>query len=53
LDVARVRAVAEVIGTKPIWLDANQSYSPSRFVQLLDELRDVPTFDSRAADEKS
>ena len=42
LDVARVHAVAEVIGTKPIWLDANQSYSPSRFVQLLDELRDVP-----------
>ena len=42
LDVARVHAVAEVIDTRPIWLDANQSYSPSRFVQLLDELRDVP-----------
>jgi muconate cycloisomerase len=42
LDSERVHAVADVIGGKPIWLDANQSYSPSRFLRLLDELRDIP-----------
>jgi muconate cycloisomerase len=43
LDSARVRAVAGAVGDKPIWLDANQSYAPSAFLRLLDEIRDVRT----------
>lgn len=43
LDGARVRAVAEAVGNKPIWLDANQSYSPSRLLKLLNEIHDVST----------
>ncbi|GAB3893000.1 enolase C-terminal domain-like protein [Kibdelosporangium lantanae] len=41
-DVAAVRAVAEVAGGKPIWLDANQSYRPSALRELLDAIVDVP-----------
>lgn len=41
-DVAAIRAVAEVAGGKPIWLDANQSYRPSALRELLDAIVDVP-----------
>lgn len=41
-DVAAIRTVAEVAGGKPLWLDANQSYSPSAMVRLLDSVKDVP-----------
>lgn len=43
LDAARIRAVAAVAGDKPLWLDANQAYVPSRFLRLLDDVRDVST----------
>lgn len=40
-DSARIRAVAEVTDGKPLWLDANQSYTPSNLIRLLEEIRDV------------
>jgi muconate cycloisomerase len=40
-DAARIRAVAEETGGKPLWLDANQSYAPSRLMRLLDEVADI------------
>ncbi|MGC4941672.1 mandelate racemase/muconate lactonizing enzyme family protein [Kribbella sp. DT2] len=42
-DAAIIEAVAEVAGTKPLWLDANQSYRPSALKQLLDRTRDIRT----------
>ena len=42
-DAAAVEAVAEVAGTKPLWLDANQSYRPSALKQLLDRTRHLST----------
>jgi len=42
-DAAAVRAAADAAGDKPIWLDANQSYRPSRLRQLLTGLDDVGT----------
>ena len=41
-DAAAIRAVADVAGGKPLWLDANQSYRPSALRQLLGAIRDVP-----------
>ncbi len=41
-DADAIRAVADVAGGKPLWLDANQSYRPSALRQLLDAIRDVP-----------
>lgn len=37
-DFAAVEAVAEVTQGKPLWLDANQSYSPSHMLRLLKRL---------------
>lgn len=42
-DSARIHAIADAVGTKPIWLDANQSYRPSNFLRLLENLKDIPT----------
>ncbi|GAB2600344.1 mandelate racemase/muconate lactonizing enzyme family protein [Kribbella endophytica] len=42
-DAAIIEAVAEVAGTKPLWLDANQSYRPSALKQLLDRTRHIRT----------
>jgi muconate cycloisomerase len=41
-DAAAIHTVAEVAGGKPLWLDANQSYSPSSALRLLDAVKDVP-----------
>lgn len=40
-DAAAVRTVAEHAESKPIWLDANQSYRPSAVPHLLDRLGGV------------
>lgn len=42
-DAAIIEAVAEVAGSKPLWLDANQSYRPSALKQLLDRTRHIRT----------
>lgn len=42
-DAASIEAVAEVAGTKPLWLDANQSYRPSALRVLLDKTRAIRT----------
>jgi muconate cycloisomerase len=42
-DAERIRAVAEVTGDKPLWLDANQSYTPGSVLRLLDQIQDVKT----------
>ncbi|MCD4851613.1 hypothetical protein LN996_12395 [Arthrobacter sp. AK01] len=41
-DTEAIHAVSEVAGGKPLWLDANQSYSPSSMMRLLDRVVDVP-----------
>lgn len=38
-DAAAIETVAEVVGAKPLWLDANQSYRPSALRQLLERTR--------------
>lgn len=40
-DAERIRAVAEATGGKPLWLDANQSYTPSGLIRLLESTRDI------------
>src|SRR5690606_21259322 len=40
-DARRLRAVAEETGDKPLWLDANQSYTPSGVLRLLEDVRDL------------
>lgn len=35
LDAARIRSVAEATDGKPLWLDANQSYTPSTYRSLI------------------
>lgn len=42
LDIDRVLSIADVIGNKPIWLDANQSYQPGACIRLMDSLKEVP-----------
>lgn len=41
-DALAVRAVAAVAQGKPLWLDANQSHSPSSMLHLMAQLDDVP-----------
>lgn len=43
LDCARIEAVVAEVGPKPVWLDANQSYSPSKFLALLDRIAHLST----------
>lgn len=40
-DERRLRAIAEVTGDKPLWLDANQSYTPSKQARLMESIRDI------------
>jgi muconate cycloisomerase len=42
LDVERVRAVAAAAPAATLWLDANQSYPPSRAVVLAQAARELP-----------
>lgn len=42
-DARRIRKVAETTGSKPLWLDANQSYTPGTMWKLLESIRDVPS----------
>ncbi|HEY5223270.1 MAG TPA: enolase C-terminal domain-like protein [Microbacteriaceae bacterium] len=41
LDIERIRAVSRVTAGKPLWLDANQSYSPSSMARLLNGISDL------------
>lgn len=41
-DSQAIHAVYEAARGKPIWLDANQSYSPALLMKLLDSVNDVP-----------
>jgi muconate cycloisomerase len=41
-DTEAIHAVADVAGGKPLWLDANQSYTPSSLLQLLKAVGSVP-----------
>jgi len=43
LDEERLRNVATATANKPLWLDANQSYTPSGILRLLDAVRDIHT----------
>lgn len=40
-DARRLRDIAAVTGSKPLWLDANQSYAPGSILRLLDEVSDI------------
>ena len=40
-DERRLRRIAEVTGDKPLWLDANQSYTPGNMLRLLDAVADL------------
>ncbi|MGG1519368.1 enolase C-terminal domain-like protein [Paenibacillus oryzisoli] len=40
-DSERIRAIAGVTAGKPLWLDANQSYTPGTMVRLLRSIADV------------
>lgn len=40
-DLKRLQTVADVTGVKPLWLDANQSYSPGTILQLLEATREM------------
>lgn len=40
-DLQRIHAILDVAPDMPIWLDANQSYSPSNARRLLDSIRDI------------
>lgn len=42
-DEAAIRTVAASVGEKDIWLDANQSYRPSRLRQLVARVNDIPS----------
>lgn len=42
-DAERLYRIADVTGDKPLWLDANQSYSPGGMLRLLDSVRDIPS----------
>lgn len=42
LDIARIHAVAKATDGAPLWLDANQSYTPSRYRQLVRGVRELP-----------
>lgn len=41
-DLAALAAIREVSGGKPLWLDANQSYTPSSILRLLAAAGDMP-----------
>ena len=41
LDEARLRAIHEAVPDAKLWIDANQSYIPSRVIELLDRVNDI------------
>jgi muconate cycloisomerase len=41
-DAERLAAISAAAPQATLWLDANQSYTPARVVQLLDAIREVP-----------
>ena len=43
LDRQRLQAVVDAVPDMPLWLDANQSYSPSRLQRLFKLITDMPT----------
>jgi muconate cycloisomerase len=40
-DAERLRAIVSITGAKPLWLDANQAYTPSTLARLMESIRDI------------
>jgi muconate cycloisomerase len=43
LDTKRIETVRDVVPTMPLWLDANQSYTPANALRLLERIREIDT----------
>lgn len=46
LDTKRIEAIRDVVPDMPIWLDANQSYTPANALLLLERIRGIDTIRS-------
>ncbi|MBD2861455.1 mandelate racemase/muconate lactonizing enzyme family protein [Paenibacillus oceani] len=42
-DARRIRKIVETTGSNPLWLDANQSYTPGTIWRMLESIRDIST----------